>query len=102
MFRGHRRLSSSLLFSENCTSDPNAEIRTRELAEPTLLKILRDSWIIFDQTFQGLGLGTLFPARESLVSDILAGDGKSLCIYLQCTLLTTKHRHTQKIQLTLL
>jgi len=33
---------------------------------------------MFDQTFQGLGLGKLFPARESLVSDILAGDGKSL------------------------
>jgi len=41
-------------------------------------KILRDSWIIFDHTFQGLGLGTLFPARESLVSDIPAGDGKLL------------------------
>jgi len=38
-----------------------------------------------DQTFLGLGLGKLFPARESLVSDILAGDGKSLNLYLQCT-----------------
>jgi len=35
---------------------------------------LRDSWICFDQTFLGLGLGKLFPARESLVSDIPAGD----------------------------
>jgi len=49
-------------------------------------KILRDSWIIFDQTFQGLGLGTLFPARESLVIDIPAGDGKSLNLYLQCAI----------------
>jgi len=30
-------------------------------------------------------MGTLFPARESLVSDILAGDRKSLNLYLQCT-----------------
>jgi len=37
-----------------------------------------------DQTFQGLGLGTLFPARESLVSDIPAGEGKLLNLYLQC------------------
>jgi len=48
-------------------------------------KILRDSWIIFDQTFQGLGLGTLFPAWESLVSDIPAEDGKLLNLYLQCS-----------------
>jgi len=31
----------------------------------------------FDQTFLGLGLGKLFPDRESLVSDIPAGDGKT-------------------------
>jgi len=37
-------------------------------------KKLRDSWICFDQTSLGLGLGKLFPARESLVSDIPAGD----------------------------
>jgi len=37
-------------------------------------KNVRDSWIFFDQTFLGLGLGKLFQARESLVSDILAGD----------------------------
>ena len=47
-------------------------------------KKLRYSWIFCDQTFQGLGLGTLFPAGESLVSDIPAGDGKSLNLYLQC------------------
>jgi len=29
----------------------------------------------FDQTFLGLGLGKLFLTRESLVSDIPAGDG---------------------------
>jgi len=50
----------------------------------TVKKILPDSWIIFDQTFQGLVLGTLFPARESLVSDIPAGDRKSLNLYSQC------------------
>jgi len=37
-----------------------------------------------DQIFQGLGLGKLFLARESLVSDIPAGDGKSLNLCLQC------------------
>ena len=37
---------------------------------------LRDSWIFMDQTFLGLGLGKLFPAREILVSDITAGDGR--------------------------
>jgi len=31
-----------------------------------------------------MGLGKLFPARESLVSDIPAGDRKSLNLYLQC------------------
>jgi len=44
----------------------------------------RDSWICFDQTSQGPGLGQLFGARECLVSDIPAGDGKSLNLYLQC------------------
>jgi len=39
------------------------------------------------KTLQGLGLGKLFPARESLVSDILAGDRKSLNLYLQCNFL---------------
>ena len=52
----------------------------------TVKKILGDSWIIFDYTFQGLVLGKLFPARESLVNDIPAGDRKSLNLYLQCTL----------------
>jgi len=32
---------------------------------------------VFDQTFLGLELGKLFPARESLVSDIPAGDGNN-------------------------
>ena len=31
----------------------------------------------FDQTSRGLGLGNLFPARESLVSDFQAGDGNT-------------------------
>jgi hypothetical protein len=30
---------------------------------------------------------TLFPARESLVSDITAGDGKTAILFLQCTVL---------------
>jgi len=29
----------------------------------------------FDQIFMGVGLGKLFPARESFVSDVPAGDG---------------------------
>ena len=37
-------------------------------------KIFKDSWICFDQTILGLGLDRLFPAMESLVSDIPAGD----------------------------
>jgi len=42
-------------------------------------KYLQDSWIGFDQTFLGLGLGLgkFFPVRESLVSDIPAGDGNT-------------------------
>jgi len=32
-----------------------------------------------------MGLGKLFPARESLVSDIPAGDGNTLNLVLQCT-----------------
>jgi len=35
----------------------------------------------FYQIFLGLGLGKLFPTRESLVSDIPAGDKKSLNLY---------------------
>jgi len=50
----------------------------------TVLKKLTRFLDSFDQTFLGLGLGKLFPARESLVSDIPAGDGKSLGLYLQC------------------
>jgi len=45
------------------------------LSAYTSKKNLRDSWIFLDQTFLGLELGTLFPVRESLVSDIPAGDG---------------------------
>jgi len=32
-------------------------------------------------------LGTLFPTRESLISDIPAGEGKYLYLYLQCVFL---------------
>jgi len=52
---------------------------------------LRDSWICFDQTLLGLGLGKLFPALESLVSVIPAGDGNTakpfftVCIIAYCT-----------------
>jgi len=45
---------------------------------------LRDSLICFEQTFLGLGLGKLFPVREILVSDILAGNGNTLNLFLQC------------------
>ena len=45
---------------------------------------LPDSWICYDQTLLGLGFGRLFPARESLVSDILAGDGNLINLFLQC------------------
>ena len=46
--------------------------------------MLQDSWIYFDQTFPGLELGTLFLARESLVSDIPARDGNIANLLLQC------------------
>jgi len=49
-----------------------------------LQKNLRDSWIVFHQTFLGLELGTLFPARESFVSDIPAGDGNIAKLFLKC------------------
>jgi len=51
-------------------------------------KDLRDSRVCFDQTFLGLGMGQLFPAREILVGDIPAGDGNppnfffSVCVVL--------------------
>jgi hypothetical protein len=44
-------------------------------------KNLWDSWIYFDQTFLGRGLGKVFPARESLVSDIPAGDRNPLNLF---------------------
>jgi len=53
-------------------------------AQCTVNKTLRDSWICFDQTFLGRGMGILFPARESLVKDIPAGDGNPPNLYLQC------------------
>jgi len=54
------------------------------LERHTVNKNIRDSWICFDKTFLGLELGKLFPARESLVSDIPAGDGNPLILFLQC------------------
>jgi len=44
---------------------------------PHCKRNLRDSWSCVDQTSLGLGLGKLFPARESLVSDLPAGDGNT-------------------------
>jgi len=38
----------------------------------------------FYQTFLGLERGTLFPAWESFVSDIPAGDGNIAKLFLQC------------------
>jgi len=46
-------------------------------------KDLRDFWTYFDRTFLGLGLGKLFPAKESLVDDILAGDVNTAKPFLQ-------------------
>jgi hypothetical protein len=56
----------------------------------TVKNLQRDFWIIFDQIYQELGLGTLFPARGSLISDIPAGVRKSLKLFfffLQCIFL---------------
>jgi len=47
-------------------------------------KHVRNSWIRFDQTSLGLGPGKLFPAMESLVSDIPVGDGNTAKPFLQC------------------
>jgi len=55
------------------------------MMKPFCKKNLQDSWIYFDQTFLVLGLGKLFPARESLVSDIPARDGNPLNLCLPCT-----------------
>jgi len=52
-----------------------------EIQEVHCKKRLQDSWIFFDQIFLGLEFGKLFPARESLVSDMPAGDRKSLNLY---------------------
>jgi len=57
--------------------------RKMTIVEHYTVKKLRDSWICFDQTF--LGLCKLFPARESMVSDIPAGDGNTAKPFLQCT-----------------
>jgi len=46
----------------------------------------------FYQTFLGLELGTLFPARESLVRDIPAGDGNIAQLNLQCPFSDDKKR----------
>jgi len=54
-----------------------------------LEKKLSNSWICFDQTFLELGLGKLFPARQSLVNDIPAVDRNTAKPFLQC-------RKTQK------
>jgi len=42
-------------------------------------------------------LGQLFQTRESLVSDILAGDGKLLNLYLQCSTATPCSRLLQGV-----
>jgi len=49
-------------------------------------KNVRNFWICLDQTFQGLGMGKLFPVRESLESDIPAGDRNTAKPLLQCRL----------------
>ena len=47
----------------------------------TVKQFSQNFWICLDQTFLGLGLGKSFPARESLVSDIPAGDGNPLNLF---------------------
>jgi hypothetical protein len=42
-----------------------------------------------NQTLPGRELCTVFPDRESLVSDIPAGDGKITNLFLQCTSIRT-------------
>jgi len=57
---------------------------------------LWNSWIFSDQTFLGLGLVKLFPDSESLLSDIPAGDGNLLNLFLQC-MLFKNITHTMRI-----
>ena len=61
-------------------------VRSGVLTVHYTVKNVRDSWICFDQTLLGLGPGKLFPARESLVCDILAGDRNPLNLFLHCSL----------------
>jgi len=66
------------------TMELQARCQGKEIAyekTPHFKKKLRDSWICFDQTFPGRGKGILFPARETLVSDIPAGDGNPLNLF---------------------
>jgi len=58
-----------------------AQVHTQEIY------YYQDSWICLNQTFLGLRLGKLFPARESLVSDIPAEDRNTANPFLQCTVL---------------
>jgi len=59
---------------QDCRLKPYLSIEIRFFhIRCTVKKKLGYSWICFDQTFLGPGLGKLFPVRDSLVSDILAG-----------------------------
>jgi hypothetical protein len=49
-------------------------------------QILRPLWLFYPQVF-GSGIIKFFPARESLVCDISAGDGKTANLILQCRLM---------------
>jgi len=70
-------------FSKQIVKYKNKPIFSQNLRGSTVKK-LRYSWIFVDQTFLRLGLGKLFPAKESLVSDIPAGDGNVVSLFLQC------------------
>jgi len=62
--------TGSILLSLWCLIKTNLNIS----ASIHCKKIYEIPGFFFDQTFLGLEQGTLFPARESLVSDIPAGD----------------------------
>jgi len=66
------------------SEDYYLEIYYLFMRDYAMKKKLWDSCIFFDQTFLGLELGTLPPARESLLSDIPAGDGNIAKLSLQC------------------
>jgi len=67
---------TALEYNESRESSITDTVHTySKYMQDTLLKTFTRFLDLIDQFFLGLGLSKLFPTRESLVNDILAGDG---------------------------